>query len=74
MFGSICLEQHFKTKPFLQDVLICNDYCISNYLKGQDDMLPGKMFITCWDYREVWLSYWSSYCGATVIFIALLIR
>ena len=44
------------------------------FLKGQVGMPSGKVLITCWDYRKVWLSYWSSYCGATAIFIALLVR
>ena len=42
-------------------------------VKGQAGMPPGKVFITCSDFREVWLRYWSSNCEATAIFIALLI-
>ena len=33
----------------------------------------GKVLITCLDFGEVLLSYWSSYCEASAIFIALLI-
>ena len=46
-------------------------WILKNYysLESQTFMPPGLMFITCWGFSEVRLSFWPSSCGATVILL-----